>query len=152
MEIWGVFQTHNQSHTLQMALQEPTKKDYDLVKERLHNFKSDPKGHGELLLKRLFEKQSYLKGGMPARDNGKIVLEKLCVPLMAEEGHASYITTMASSGNNMDKFILRNFRVITEVLMEVMEKEGCLNSINQKRALERVMECVIKCITIYFKE
>ncbi|XP_059408978.1 myoglobin-like [Carassius carassius] len=134
-----------------MALREPNEADYKLVKERLDNFKSDRAGHGGLLLTRLFVIQSDLKGGMPARDEGKIVLEKLCKPLMAEGDHATYIKAMAS-GNNTDKFILRNFRLITEVLMEVMDKEKCLYDIGQKRALERVMECVIKCITIYFKE
>ncbi|XP_073698189.1 myoglobin [Garra rufa] len=95
--------------------------------------------------------QSDLAGNAAVEAHGATVLKKLGELLKAKGDHAALLKPLATTHANQHKIALNNFKLITEVLVKVMEEKAGLDTVGQA-AFRRVMEVVIGDIDVYYKE
>ncbi|XP_077057424.1 myoglobin [Siphateles boraxobius] len=166
LSLFGEFSKHNQSHTLQKRTLISTMSDHELVLKCWGAVEADYTGHGGEVLTRLFKEypdtqklfpkfvgipQSDLAGNAAVAAHGATVLKKLGELLKAKGDHAALLKPLANTHAKTHKIALNNFRLITEVLVKVLEEKAGLDPAGQS-ALRKVMDVVIGDIDGYYKE
>ncbi|XP_016139700.1 myoglobin-like [Sinocyclocheilus grahami] len=144
-----------------MAAHNQIMADYKVVLNCWEDVKGDYAGYGGKVLTRLFKEyphtrkffpkiksipMSDLEGNVAVGAQGAIVLRKLGKLLEAKGDHATIRKLLDTSQDNTHKIDLSSFRLITEVLVEVLVEKV------KRRALETVMKHLIDVIALYYKE
>ncbi|XP_070683643.1 myoglobin [Pempheris klunzingeri] len=140
--------------------------DFDLVLKHWGPVEADYPANGSLVLTRLFTEhpetqklfpkfvgiaQSDLAANEGVSAHGATVLKKLGELLKAKGNHAAIIKPMANSHATKHKIAINNFKLITEVIIKVMEEKAGLDATGQQ-ALRNVMALVIADIEANYKE
>ncbi|XP_026214608.1 myoglobin [Anabas testudineus] len=140
--------------------------DFELVLKHWGPVEADYSTHGNLVLTRLFIEhpetqklfpkfvgipQSDLAGNAAVSAHGATVLKKLGELLKAKGNHESILKPLANSHATKHKIAINNFKLITEVIVKVMEEKAGLDPAGQK-ALRNVMALVIADLEANYKE
>ncbi|KAM9769437.1 myoglobin [Menidia menidia] len=140
--------------------------DYELVLKHWGPVEADYSAHGNLVLTRLFTEHPDTQklfpkfggialGDMPGNAaisaHGATVLKKLGELLKAKGNHASILKPLSTSHATKHKIPLNNFKLITEVIANVMAEKAGLDPAGQQ-ALRNVMTTVIADIDVTYKE
>ncbi|KAK7161135.1 hypothetical protein R3I94_003963 [Phoxinus phoxinus] len=143
-----------------------TMSDHELVLKCWGAVEADYTGHGGEVLTRLFQEypdtlklfpkfvgiaQADLAGSAAVAAHGATVLKKLGELLRANGDHAALLKPLANTHAKTHKIGLNNFRLITEVLVKVLEEKAGLDPAGQG-AFRKVMDVVIGDIDGYYKE
>ncbi|XP_029950351.1 myoglobin [Salarias fasciatus] len=140
--------------------------DFDVVLKHWGAVEADYTSHGNLVLTRLFTEhpdtqnlfpkfvgiaQGDLAGNAAVSAHGATVLKKLGELLKAKGDHAAILKPLANSHANKHKIAINNFKLISEVIVKVMEEKAGLDAAGQQ-ALRNVMAAVIADIEANYKE
>nr|XP_019965155.1 PREDICTED: myoglobin [Paralichthys olivaceus] len=140
--------------------------DFDMVLKCWGPVEADYASHGNMVLTRLFKEHPETQElfpnfvGIPKGDlagngavstHGATVLRKLGDLLKAKGNHATILKPLAHSHATKHKIPLNNFRLITEVIVQVMAEKAGLDAAGQQ-ALRNVMDIVIADIEANYKE
>ncbi|KAF3687574.1 Myoglobin [Channa argus] len=140
--------------------------DFDLVLKCWGPVEGDPSRYGSLVLTRLFTKHPETQKLFPKFVNipqadfatnaaiaahGATVLNKLGELLKARGNHASIIKPLAISHATKHKIPVNNFKLISEVIVEIMAEKAGLDASGQQ-ALRNVMAIVIADLEANYKE
>ncbi|XP_041789033.1 myoglobin [Chelmon rostratus] len=140
--------------------------DFDMVLKFWGPVEADYPAHGGLVLTRLFTEhpdtlklfpkfdgiaQGDLAGNAAISAHGATVLKKLGELLRAKGDHAAILKPMANSHATKHKIPINNFKLISEVIVKVMEEKAGLDAAGQQ-ALRNVMATVIADIDANYKE
>ncbi|KAM6972646.1 myoglobin [Aplochiton taeniatus] len=140
--------------------------DFDLVLKCWGPVEADYTAHGGLVLTRLFTEHPDTQklfpkfAGLAPGDlasnaavsaHGATVLRKLGDLLKAKGDHAAILKPLANTHAKQHKIGLNNFKLITEVIAQVMSEKAGLDASGQD-ALRKVMGVVIDDIESTYKE
>ncbi|XP_072318953.1 myoglobin [Eucyclogobius newberryi] len=140
--------------------------DFDNILKYWGPVEADYSGVGNLVLTRLFTEhpetqklfprfvtipQSDLSSNAAVSAHGATVLKKLGELLKARGNHDSIIKPLAKTHANKHKIALHNFKLITEVIVKVMEEKAGMDPAGQQ-ALRNVMAAVTADIDANYKE
>ncbi|XP_078125109.1 myoglobin [Sander vitreus] len=140
--------------------------DFDMVLKYWGPVEADYTGNGGLVLTRLFTEhpdtqklfpkfagiaQSDLAGNAAVSAHGATVLKKLGELLRAKGNHTAILKPLAYSHATKHKIPINNFKLITEVVVKVMEEKAGLDATGQQ-ALRNMMAVVIADIDADYKE
>ncbi|KAI7810808.1 myoglobin [Triplophysa rosa] len=140
--------------------------DFDLVLKCWGAMEADYTAHGGEVLTRLFQEhpetlklfpkfvgiaQGDLAGNAAVAAHGATVLKKLGDLLKAKGDHAGILKPLANTHANNHKIPLNNFKLITEIIVQLMAERAGLDGAGQA-ALRRVFDVVIGDIDGYYKE
>ncbi|XP_075900379.1 myoglobin [Nelusetta ayraudi] len=140
--------------------------DYDMVLKFWGPVEADYTMHGGLVLTRLFAEhpdtqklfpafagiaQADLAGNAAISAHGATVLKKLGELLKAKGNHATILQPMAISHATKHKIPINNFKIISEVILKIMEEKAGLDPAGQQ-ALRNVMAVVIADMDAAYKE
>ncbi|KAF7665072.1 hypothetical protein LDENG_00154570 [Lucifuga dentata] len=139
--------------------------DFDMVLKFWGPVEADYSTHGGLVLTRLFKEhpdtqklfpklagipQADLAGNAAVSAQGAIALKSLGDLLKAKGNHAAIVKVLATT-HGSHKVPIDNFKLITEIVVKVMEEKAGLDAAGQK-ALKDVMAVVISDIATNYKE
>ncbi|XP_077575002.1 myoglobin [Stigmatopora nigra] len=140
--------------------------DFDTIQKFWAPIEADYNTYGELVLIRLFTEhpetlqlfpkfagiaQSDLSGNPAVSAHGVTVLKKLWELLKAKGNHATILKPLSKSHATKHKIALVNFKLITEVIVKILEEKTGLNS-GGKQALNNMMDVVIADMDADYKE
>ncbi|XP_045903446.1 myoglobin [Micropterus dolomieu] len=140
--------------------------DFDLILKHWGPVEADYNGIGGLVLTRLFleypETQKLfpkfagiakgdLAGNAGISAHGATVLKKLAELLRAKGNHGTILTPLANSHATKHKIPINNFKLITEILVKVLEEKAGLDAAGQQ-AFRNVMAVVIAELDSKYKE
>nr|BAG84238.1 myoglobin [Seriola quinqueradiata] len=140
--------------------------DFDMVLKHWGPVEADYSAHGNLVLTRLFTEhpdtqklfpkfvgiaKGEMAGNKDIAAHGATVLKKLGELLKAKGNHATILKPLANSHANKHKIGINNFKLITEVIIKVMEEKAGLDPAGQQ-AMRNVMAVVIADIEANYKE
>ncbi|XP_008413273.2 LOW QUALITY PROTEIN: myoglobin [Poecilia reticulata] len=140
--------------------------DFDMVLKHWGPVEEDYNTHGNLVLTRLFQEHpetqklfpkfaGIAKGDLASNAavsaHGATVLKKLGELLKAKGNHAAILKPLANTHATKHKIPINNFRLITEVIAEIMGERAGLDAAG-KQALRNVMAVVIADIDTTYKE
>ncbi|XP_037620800.1 myoglobin isoform X2 [Sebastes umbrosus] len=140
--------------------------DFDMVLKCWGPVEADYTAHGGLVLTRLFTEhpdtlklfpkfagiaQGDLAANPAISAHGATVLKKLGELLKAKGSHAAILKPLSKSHATKHKIAINNFKLITEVIVKVMEEKAGLDAAGQQ-ALRNVMAAVIADIEADYKE
>ncbi|KAM7419103.1 hypothetical protein PAMA_016292 [Pampus argenteus] len=140
--------------------------DFDTVLKFWGPVEADYTAHGGLVLTRLFTEhpgtidlfpkfagisQADMAGNAAISAHGATVLKKLGELLKAKGNHADLLKPLANTHANKHKIPIQNFKLISEIIVKVMEEKAGLTADGQK-ALRNVMSVVIADIDANYKE
>ncbi|KAF7641163.1 hypothetical protein LDENG_00291310 [Lucifuga dentata] len=139
--------------------------DFDMVLKFWGPVEADYDTLGNLVLIRLFKEhpdtqklfpkfaeipQADLASSAAVSAQGGLVLKKLAELLKAKGNHAAIVKPLATS-HAKRKIPIDKFKLITEIVVKVMEEKAGLDAAGQK-ALRNVMAVVISDIATNYKE
>nr|XP_046267825.1 myoglobin [Scatophagus argus]XP_046267826.1 myoglobin [Scatophagus argus] len=140
--------------------------DFDAVLKFWGPIEADYAGNGGLVLNRLFTEnpetqqlfpkfagiaKGDLAGNPAVSAHGETVLKKLGELLKARGNHAAILKPLANSHATKHKIPIKNFKLISEVIVKVMEEKAGLDAAGQQ-AMRNVMAAVIADIDATYKE
>ncbi|XP_069023311.1 myoglobin [Embiotoca jacksoni] len=140
--------------------------DFDMVLKFWGPVEADYSTYGNLVLTRLFLEhpdtqklfpkftgiaQGDLAGNAAVSAHGATVLKKLGELVRAKGNHADIIKPMANSHATKHKIAINNFKLITEIIVKVMEEKAGLDAAGQQ-AFRNVMTAVIAELEANYKE
>ncbi|XP_014847462.1 PREDICTED: myoglobin-like isoform X1 [Poecilia mexicana] len=140
--------------------------DFDMVLKHWGPVEADYNTHGNLVLTRLFHEHpetqklfpkfaGIAKGDLASNAavsaHGATVLKKLGELLKAKGNHAAILKPLATTHATKHKIPINNFKLITEVIAEIMGERAGLDAAG-KQALRNVMAVVIADIDTTYKE
>ncbi|XP_022614380.1 myoglobin [Seriola dumerili] len=140
--------------------------DFDMVLKHWGPVEADYSAHGNLVLTRLFTEhpdtqklfpkfagitKGEMAGNTAISAHGATVLKKLGELLKAKGNHATILKPLANTHATKHKIAINNFKLITEVIIKVMEEKAGLDPAGQQ-AMRNVMAVVIADIEANYKE
>nr|Q9DGJ0.3 RecName: Full=Myoglobin [Sarda chiliensis]AAG02108.1 myoglobin [Sarda chiliensis]WPK87807.1 myoglobin [Sarda sarda] len=140
--------------------------DFDAVLKFWGPVEADYTSHGGLVLTRLFKEhpetqklfpkftgiaQADMAGNAAISAHGATVLKKLGELLKAKGNHAAILKPMANSHATKHKIPINNFKLISEIIVKVMQEKAGMDAGGQQ-ALRNVMAAVIADLEANYKE
>uniref|UniRef100_A0A3Q4B0Y9 Myoglobin n=1 Tax=Mola mola TaxID=94237 RepID=A0A3Q4B0Y9_MOLML len=139
---------------------------YDMIQKFWGPVEADYTTNGGLVMTRLFTEhpesqklfpafagiaQVDLAGNAAVSAHGATVLKKLGELLSARGAHAAMVQSLAHSHATKHKIPIKNFKLITEVIVKVMEEKTGFDADGQQ-ALRSVMAHIIDEIDCIYKD
>ncbi|KAM9857569.1 myoglobin [Aulostomus maculatus] len=140
--------------------------DFDTVLKFWGPVEADYNTMGGLVLTRLFTEnpdtqklfpkfadiaKADIAGNAAISSHGATVLKKLTELVKAKGDHAAILKTLANSHANKHKIAIVNFKLISEVIVKVMEEKAGMDAAGQQ-ALRNVLAVVIADMESNYKE
>ncbi|CAK6953496.1 myoglobin [Scomber scombrus] len=140
--------------------------DFDAVLKFWGPVEADYDNIGNMVLTRLFAEhpdtqklfpkfagigQGDMAGNAAISAHGATVLKKLGEVLKAKGNHASIVKPLANSHATKHKIAINNFKLITEIIVKVMQEKAGLDAAGQT-ALRNVMGVFIADMDANYKE
>ncbi|XP_030584728.1 myoglobin-like [Archocentrus centrarchus] len=140
--------------------------DFDAVLMYWGPVEADHKTFGSLVLTRLFTEhpetqklfprfasipQGELASNAEVSEHGATVLKKLGELVKAKGSHAAILKPLANSHATTHKIPINNFKLISEILVQVMAEKAGLHAAGQQ-ALRNVMDKIIADLEADYKE
>ncbi|XP_037107885.1 myoglobin [Syngnathus acus] len=140
--------------------------DFDTILKFWAPVEADLNTYGGLVLTRLFTEhpdtqklfpkfagiaQADMAGNAAISAHGVTVLKKLGELLKAKGNHADILKPLSKTHATKHKIALVNFKLITEVIVKVLEEKAGLDSAG-KQALNNAMDVVIADIDADYKQ
>ncbi|XP_076026452.1 myoglobin-like [Genypterus blacodes] len=140
--------------------------DYEAVLKYWGPLDKDPRGVGTLVLIRFFKEHPETQdlfpkyAGIPLEDLGgnadlatlgENVVRKLGELVKARGNHAAIIKPLATAHANQHKVPIKNFTLLSEVIVKVMEENAGLDGPGQA-ALRKAMAAIIADMNANYKE
>ncbi|CAL1601558.1 unnamed protein product [Knipowitschia caucasica] len=140
--------------------------DFDSILKFWGPVEADYTGMGSLVLTRLFTEHpetqklfpkfvdiplTDLSSNSAIAAHGATVLKKLGELLKVRGNHAAILKPLATTHANQHKISLHNFKLITEIIVKVMEEKVALDTAGQQ-AFRNVMAAIIADIEAHYKD